>query len=175
MRGNAGRPSAVTKSRVVSCLDTARVASLAGVNRSTLDYWIRTGLVEPSLRSFPGRRRTRLWTIQDAVVVRAIAVLRLAGCPLQQVRRARARIEATWGRVGADATLAWDGSDILRVDREGAVESLLKYPGQQVFRPVALPIALWHRETRNVALFIRWDKLSTGIPRSTRELATRAV
>lgn len=166
---------AASGSEVISCLDTARVAGLARVNRSTLDYWVRTGLIEPSLRSAPGRRRTRLWTIQEAVVVRAIAELRQSGCPLQQVRRARKKIERTWGRLGPDATLAWDGSDVLRVDHEGAVESLLKYPGQQVFRAVALPIAVWRRESKDAALFIRRDRLARGVPQTSRELAARAI
>lgn len=160
--------------RVVECLDTASVARLAGVNRSTLDYWARTGLVAPSLRDAPGRRRTRLWTVSDAVVVRAVAHLRLAGCPLQQVRKARAAIEGRFGRFGADATLAWDGSDVLKVDHEGKVESILRYPGQQVFRPVALPLGAWQEETSGSILYIREDDLLVGIPRPTRELAMKA-
>jgi|SRR5664279_4186808 len=159
---------------VIECLDTAAVAGLARVNRSTLDYWVRTGLVAPSLRDSPGRRRTRLWTVADAVVVRAVAHLRLSGCPLQQVRKAREAIEDDFGRFGADATLAWNGSDILKVDHEGAVESILRYPGQQVFRPVALPIGAWQAETSESVLYIRQDDLLAGTPRSSRKLAMKA-
>jgi hypothetical protein len=160
--------------KVVECLDTSSVAALAGVNRSTLDYWVRTGLVAPSLRDSPGRRRTRLWTVSDAVVVRAVAHLRLAGCPLQQVRRARSAIEDRFGRFGADATLVWNGSDVLKVDHEGRVESILRYPGQQVFRPVALPIGVWQEETSGSILYIREDDLLVGVPRATRDLAMTA-
>jgi hypothetical protein len=167
---NVGTRSA----KVVKCLDTAAVATLAGVNRSTLDYWVRTGLVAPSVRDTPGRRRTRLWTVSDAVVVRAVAHLRLAGCPLQQVRKARAAIERRSGRFGADATRAWDGSDVLKVDHEGNVESIVRYPGQQVFRPVALPIGAWRAETTGSILYIREDDLPMGVPRATRELAMKA-
>jgi MerR HTH family regulatory protein len=159
---------------VIECLETAAVARLASVNRSTLDYWVRTGLVAPSLRDAPGRRRTRLWTVSDAVVVRAVAHLRLAGCPLQQVRRARVAIEDRFGRFGADATLVWNGSDVLKIDHEGKVESILKYPGQQVFRPVALPIGAWQDETSDSILYIREDDLVVGVPRATRELAMKA-
>ena len=159
---------------VIECLDTANVARLAGVNRSTLDYWVRTRLVAPSLRDTPGRRRTRLWTVADAVVVRAVAHLRLSGCPLQQVRKAREAIEDRFGRFGADATLVWNGSDILTIDHEGKVESILRYPGQQVFRPVALPIGAWQDETSKSILFIREDDLLVGVPRATRELAMKA-
>lgn len=170
MNATPGTPTV----KVVECLDTSSVAALAGVNRSTLDYWVRTGLVAPSLRDLPGRRRTRLWTVSDAVVVRAVAHLRLAGCPLQQVRRARAVLEDRFGRFGADATLVWNGSDVLKVDHEGRVESILRYPGQQVFRPVALPIGVWQEETTKSIRYIREDDLRVGVPRATMELAMKA-
>src|SRR5688572_5089330 len=111
------------RSEMVECLETVTVCQLAQVNRSTLDYWVRTGLVVPSLRSNPGRRRTRLWTVRDAVVVRTISALREAGCPLQRVRAARDEVVAKWGTFGPETTLVWTGSDILEVGPEGEVES----------------------------------------------------
>lgn len=155
--------------KVIECLDTPTVAVLARLNRSTLDYWVRTELVQPSLRDAPGRRRTRLWTVRDAVIVRAIAQLRAAGCPLQRVRQAKAKITKTWGRLGSDATLVWNGhDDILQVDHEGAVESLLRYPGQQLFRSVALPISVWTRETKGSVKFIHRDLVGSAAPSLTR-------
>jgi DNA-binding transcriptional MerR regulator len=159
---------------VIECLDTATVATLAQVNRSTLDYWVRTGLVTPSLRDSPGRRRTRLWKIEDAIVVRALAVLRHAGCPLQQIRLARSAIEADLGKRGVSATLVWNGSDVLLVDEQGEVESLLKYPGQRVFRAVALPVGRWSEETNKSVVFIWDDEIPKGPVFSTRELALAA-
>jgi DNA-binding transcriptional MerR regulator len=158
---------------VIECLDTVIVARLAGVNRSTLDYWVRTGLVTPSLRDLPGRRRTRLWRVEDAVVVRAVASLRAAGCSLQRIRAAVQSIEGSADALGSDATLYWDGFDVLKIDHEGAVESLLRYPGQRVFRPVALPLGLWDRETKSRASFIDSGDLKTGRPFETREEAER--
>lgn len=159
---------------VIECLDTARVALLANVNRSTLDYWIRTGLVEPTLRPLPGRRRTRLWTIEDAVVVRALAVLRRAGCPLQQIREAKDAVERDLGRLGADATLIWNGSELVRIDHEGNVESLLRYPGQQLFRTFALPVGIWGEESSRSVMYIWDDQLPRGPLYETRALALAA-
>ena len=170
--GRLGVP--VVPARVIECLETAVVADLADVRRSTLDYWVRTGLVQPSLRDMPGRRRTRIWTIEDAIVVRTVAELRHSGCPLQQIRKACKEVKALKGKLGADTTLAWDGSDILKVGAEGEVESVLRYPGQQVFRPVALPLGLWQGETTKAVQYIRRDLLPTGNPQPSRELALKA-
>jgi DNA-binding transcriptional MerR regulator len=158
---------------VIECLDTVSVAKLANVNRSTLDYWVRTGLVTPSLRDLPGRRRTRLWRVEDAVVVRAVASLRAAGCSLQRVRQAARSIAGSADALGSDATLYWDGFDVLMIDHEGVVESLLRYPGQRIFRPVALPLGVWDSETKVIAQFIDSDDLKTGRTYDTREEALR--
>jgi DNA-binding transcriptional MerR regulator len=162
---------------VIQCLETVAICRLAGVNRSTLDYWVRTGLVRPSLRAEPGRRRTRLWTIQDAVVVRAVVELRASGCPLQQVRRACDEVTHNWGAFDSDTTLVWTGGDVLRIGPQGDVESLLRHPLQQVLRVVALPLGAWRNATatsRSVR-YIREDRVSGGVPAATETAARRAV
>ncbi|MGO9180073.1 MAG: MerR family transcriptional regulator [Candidatus Limnocylindrales bacterium] len=156
---------------VIECLETVAVCRLAGVNRSTLDYWVRTGLVSPSLRTSPGRRRTRLWTVRDAVVVRTIAALRESGCALHQVRRARDAVTEQWGSFGSDATLVWTGSDVLRIGPEGEVESLLRRPRQQAFRAVALPLSVWRDQTGAEVLEIGADRIADGVAK--RRVATR--
>ncbi len=163
-------------SDVIECLDTAAVCRLAGVNHSTLDYWVRTQLVSPSLRGDPGRRRTRLWTVQDVVVVRAISRLRAAGGPLQRVREARDRVLKDWGTVGSDTTLLWTGGDIIRVGIEGDVESLLREPLQQAFRFVlSMPLGAWRDDARSSVSFIRRDRLASGVPAATETAARRAI
>lgn len=160
---------------VIECLETADVCRLAGVNRSTLDYWVRTGLVTPSLRTDPGRRRTRLWTVRDAVVVRTIAALRASGCPLQQVRRARTQIENEWGGIRSDTSLFWTGGDVVRIGPDGDVESLLKLPRQQVLRFVALPLGSWQTEASQAVGYVREDRIALGVPASTPEQARDAT
>lgn len=160
---------------VIECLATVDVCRLANVNRSTLDYWVRTGLVTPSLRTDPGRRRTRLWTVRDAVVVRAVAALRDAGCSLQQVRRATAQVETDWGGIRADTTLLWTGGDVVRIGPDGEMESLLRLPRQQVLRFVALPLGWWQAEASHAVGYIRKDRVALGVPAATRHKAQKAM
>lgn len=160
---------------LIECLATVDVCRLANVHPSTLDYWVRTGLVTPSLRTDPGRRRTRLWTVLDAVIVRAVAALRVSGCSLQQVRRATAQVEKEWGRVRADTTLVWTGDDVVRIGPDGQIESLLRLPRQQVLRFVALPLGSWQGEASQAVGYIRKDRVEFGVPAATQERALKAI
>lgn len=53
--------------------DAARAAALAGVPKTTLHYWARTGLYPPSISPGP---RVRLWSWADLLALRAIDWLR---------------------------------------------------------------------------------------------------
>jgi DNA-binding transcriptional MerR regulator len=123
---------------------------LAGVKLKTLDYWVRTGLVTPSIRATPGRRRSRLWSVQDAVFVRAVKALRDGGCPLQTIRKAQTLLEQRWKQTLRDVVLFWDGKDLLGLGPWGRWSSLVQSPGQQVLHVVALPLQHWRRETESV-------------------------
>lgn len=160
---------------VLECLDTVTVSRLAGVNPSTLDYWVRTRLVRPSVRPEPGKRRPRLWAVRDVILVRTITELRASGCPLQRVRAACRQLEERWDGLRADTVLVWNGADVLRLGRSGGLESLLQHPGQQVFRLVTLPIGHWHREALGAASYLREDLVEYGVPVPTRDLALKAV
>lgn len=161
--------------QIIKCLDTAAVCRLADVNPSTLDYWVRTKLVIPTLRTDPGKRRTRLWTVQDAIVVRTITGLRKAGCSLPNVRKARAQLEAEWDGLTTDSTLFWTGSDVVLIRPEGEAESLVKRPFQQIFRLIALPVGGWQVETERSVTYIRKDRVDHGIPSPTEAEARAAV
>lgn len=160
---------------VVECLDTVAVCRLTGVNRSTLDYWVRTGLVRPSVRPEPGRRRVRLWTVKDVISVRTVAELRASGCSLQKVRLACEELDNKWHGLRADTVLFWDGRDVLRIGRQGAVESLLKRPQQQVLRLVALPLGRWHAEASASIVYLHENRIATGVPAPTRAMAMAAA
>src|SRR5207248_2773191 len=64
------------------------VRRLAGCTYRELDYWTRSGLVTPSIRDAHGTGTQRLYSLQDAVTLRAIKALRNAGLSLQAIRRA---------------------------------------------------------------------------------------
>ena len=126
---------------------------------STLEYWVRTGMVSPSIRPSTGKRATRWWSISDVVVVRAIKALRQAGCPLQRVREVKTLIEGTWGEPMESVVLYWDGSDVLGIERWGTVRSAMKHPGQQMFHVVALPMDAWRSEVEQSAEAINVTEL----------------
>jgi DNA-binding transcriptional MerR regulator len=162
------------RAEVLTCLDTAKVCDLAKVKPSTLDYWVRTKLVVPTLRKSPGKRRTRLWTIEDAIVVRAIAELRKAGCSLQILKKARAQLDPELQGLSANSTLFWTGSDLIEVRPDGYAQSLVKKPFQQVFLLMAMPLGGWHAETTKAVGYIRRDQLKLGNPYPTEEEARAA-
>jgi DNA-binding transcriptional MerR regulator len=128
------------------CVETSVICRLAGVPKSTLDYWVRSGLVAPSVRRNPGHRVSRLWTVEDAVLARAIKVLRDAGCPVRVLKKAQAFLRSEWKPMLGSSHLFWDGSDLFRIGEWDAVESIVQNPGQQAFRMVTLPVDAWAEE-----------------------------
>jgi DNA-binding transcriptional MerR regulator len=125
------------------------VWQLAGIPASTLDYWVRIGLVRPSLRGSDGQRAERWWTVEDVVVVRAVRALRQAGAPLQRVRRVRKLLE-DWGRPLSGVRLFWDGRDILIAGSDGGLTSGLTNPGQYMLQLTILPLGEWHEQAQQL-------------------------
>jgi DNA-binding transcriptional MerR regulator len=137
---------------VIEALETKVVCELARLAPTTLDYWVRTGLVTPSVRAPSGRRVPRLWSVGDVVAVRAMKALREAGCPLQRVREVKALLERHWEEDLTDYVLYWDGGDILGIDRWGRLRSLLLQPSQQLLlHVVAVPVDHWRDEVAQLA------------------------
>lgn len=132
-------------------LSTPAVCRLAGVAPSTLNYWIRTGLVKPSIAASRGKRFDRWWSISDVVLVRAVKALRDAGCPLQTLRKAKAQVERYENEGLGDVVLFWDGGDVLVLEKWGTLRSAVVKPGQQVLHLVALPLQTWMKETESEA------------------------
>lgn len=121
-------------------LETPAVLKLAGIPYSSLDYWVRTGLVSPSVRSGEGKRKTRRWSISDAVCVRTLKELRDAGAPVRLLARAREQLQDSWHQSLTSKVLFWDGGDILLLDDWENLVSLVREPGQSTLRIVALPL-----------------------------------
>src|SRR5262245_62676411 len=60
----------------------------AGITYRQLDYWARTGLVEPSVRAAAGSGSQRLYGFRDILVLRVVKRLLDTGISLQQIRSA---------------------------------------------------------------------------------------
>lgn len=104
----------------------------AGVTYRQLDYWARTGLVEPTVRTASGSGTHRLYSFQDILVMRVVKRLLDTGVSLQQIRVA----VATLRRQGADSitsiTLMSDGASVYECRSAEEVFDLVQ-GGQGVF------------------------------------------
>ncbi|MCB1300651.1 MAG: MerR family transcriptional regulator, partial [Tetrasphaera sp.] len=58
----------------------------AGITYRQLDYWARTGLVEPSIRGAAGSGSQRLYGFRDILVLKLVKRLLDTGISLQQIR-----------------------------------------------------------------------------------------
>ena len=66
--------------------------SAAGITYRQLDYWARTGLVEPTVRSATGSGTQRLYSFRDILVLKVVKRLLDTGISLQQIRKAVAHL-----------------------------------------------------------------------------------
>ena len=74
----------------------------AGITYRQLDYWARTGLVEPSVRAASGSGSQRLYGFRDILVLKVVKRLLDTGISLQQIRTAVAYLgERGASRYGA--------------------------------------------------------------------------
>src|SRR6058998_4420087 len=60
--------------------------SAAGITYRQLDYWARTGLVVPSVRSASGSGSQRLYSFKDILVLKVVKRLLDTGVSLQNIR-----------------------------------------------------------------------------------------
>jgi DNA-binding transcriptional MerR regulator len=104
----------------------------AGISYRQLDYWARTGLVEPSVRSARGSGSQRLYGFRDILVLKVVKRLLDTGISLQQIRSA---VEFLGERGSADiaqVTLMSDGVSVYACTSPDEVVDLLQ-GGQGVF------------------------------------------
>ncbi len=107
------------------------VCKIVGITYRQLDYWARTGLVEPGMRKADGSGTQRLYSFDDVVRLKVVKRLLDTGVSLQKVRLAVEELEAR-GRSLAESTLISDGVTVYTVDDDRQVLDLLKR-GQGVF------------------------------------------
>lgn len=99
--------------------------SAAGITYRQLDYWARTGLVEPSVRSIRGTGSQRLYSVTDVLLLALIRRLSDAGISLQQIRAAVTHLRrypvSAWDTI----TLMSDGRSVYEVTSEEELTDLL--------------------------------------------------
>jgi DNA-binding transcriptional MerR regulator len=106
-------------------------ASLAGLPYSRVDYWARSGLIQPSIARAGGRGTERKYSFRDLVALRAARELRDARISAQTLRKVidRLREQAGLENPLAEARLLIAGDDVVWA-RDGVFESLHRSPGQ---------------------------------------------
>jgi DNA-binding transcriptional MerR regulator len=106
--------------------------SAAGITYRQLDYWARTGLVEPSVRSAHGSGSQRLYSFRDILVLKVVKRLLDTGISLQQIRAAVQHLRDRGTDDLAQVTLMSDGVTVYECTSADEVVDLLQ-GGQGVF------------------------------------------
>ena len=104
----------------------------AGITYRQLDYWARTGLVEPSVRSATGSGTQRLYGFRDILVLKVVKRLLDTGVSLQQIREAIKKLRDRGVEDLAGITLMSDGASVYECTSADEVYDLLQ-GGQGVF------------------------------------------
>jgi DNA-binding transcriptional MerR regulator len=104
----------------------------AGISYRQLDYWARTGLVQPSVRTAHGSGSQRLYGFRDVLVLKIVKRLLDTGVSLQQIRAAVAQLRGRGVEDLAQITLMSDGASVYECMSADEVIDLLQ-GGQGVF------------------------------------------
>ena len=106
--------------------------SAAGITYRQLDYWARTGLVEPTVRGAKGSGSQRLYGFRDILVLKIVKRLLDTGVSLQQIRAAVEHLRERGVEDLAQITLMSDGASVYECTSADEVIDLVQ-GGQGVF------------------------------------------
>ena len=103
-----------------------QATKIVDITYRQLDYWTRTGLVSPSIKSAEGSGTQRIYSFNDLLQLKVIKELIDAGASLQKVRQSidyvRDNIEGDWSKV----TIATDGHRVYACTSDAEVLDLLR-------------------------------------------------
>ncbi|RZU61789.1 MerR family transcriptional regulator [Zhihengliuella halotolerans] len=108
------------------------VCKAAGITYRQLDYWARTGLVEPAVRGAHGSGSQRLYSFRDILVLKVVKRLLDTGVSLQQIRTAVGHLRERGVEDLAQITLMSDGASVYECTSADEVIDLVQ-GGQGVF------------------------------------------
>ena len=106
--------------------------SADGITYRQLDYWARTDLVVPSVRSAAGSGSQRLYSFKDILVLKVVKRLLDTGVSLQNIRAAVDTLRQRGVEDLARITLLSDGTTVYECTSSEEVVDLLR-GGQGVF------------------------------------------
>jgi len=145
--------------------------SAAGITYRQLDYWARTGLVEPSVRNATGSGTQRLYGFRDILVLKVVKRLLDSGVSLQQIRVAISHLRERGVEDLSRITLMSDGASVYQCTSAEEIIDLVQ-GGQGVFG-----IAVGHvwREVEGVLASLPSERAEDDAPATHPgdELTTR--
>jgi DNA-binding transcriptional MerR regulator len=106
--------------------------SAAGITYRQLDYWARTGLVEPSVRPAHGSGTQRLYSFRDILMLKVVKRLLDTGVSLQNIRAAVSHLRERGVADLTEITLMSDGTTVYACTSPDEVVDLVQ-GGQGVF------------------------------------------
>ena len=109
-----------------------KAAEIVGITYRQLDYWARTGLVEPTVRGATGSGTQRLYSFRDILLLKVIKRLLDAGISLQQIRTAVQHLRNRGTDDLTRVTLMSDGASVYECTSNDEIIDLLQ-GGQGVF------------------------------------------
>ncbi len=148
----------------------AIACSAAGISYRQLDYWARTGLVEPTIRTASGSGTSRLYSFRDILVLKIVKRLLDTGISLQNVRSAVEHLRARGTQDLATLTLMSDGASIYECASADDVIDLLA-GGQGVFG-IAIG-SVWREVEGTLAQLPSESENATSIGAGTDEFSIR--
>lgn len=104
----------------------------AGITYRQLDYWARTGLLEPSVRASYPTGAQRLYSFRDILILKIVKRLLDAGVSLQNIRVAVTHLQCAEVAALSGLTLMSDGATVYECTSPQQVVDLLK-GGQGMF------------------------------------------
>lgn len=143
----------------------------AGISYRQLDYWARTGLVDPSVREASGSGTQRLYSFRDILVLKIVKKLLDAGISLQNIRTAIATLRDRGVGDLAQITLMSDGTTVYECTSTDEVVDLLQ-GGQAVF---AIAVGRHVRDVEGTLATLPGERARSDAPATPEsdELATR--
>lgn len=141
----------------------------AGITYRQLDYWARTGLVTPSVRSAGGSGTHRLYSFRDILVLKVVKRLLDTGVSLQQIRTAVEHLRERGVEDLAQITLMSDGASVYECSTADEVIDLVQ-GGQGVF---GIAVGRVWREVEGTLAEMPTERADDGTEELDDELARR--
>ncbi|EST22899.1 hypothetical protein N566_26250 [Streptomycetaceae bacterium MP113-05] len=130
----------------------------AGITYRQLDYWARTGLVEPGVRPAHGSGTPRLYSFRDVVVLKIVKRLLDTGVSLQNIRTAVQHLRSHGRTDLARLTLMSDGATVYECASPDEVVDLLQ-GGQGVF---GIAVGVVWRDVQGALSQLHAERVDTG-------------